>query len=1100
MDDEVETGPVPNGDEGWGRVDLTNLIGSPRTYLFLDQTQLLQTGQTYEQRIAVASSDEPLKITLAYTDVPGFPGVIPALVNDLDLEVEGPGGEVYLGNQFDEGESVAGSSAPDRFNNVEAVHLSEPDPGEYIVRVRARNVVRDARRDTPAVVDQDFALVISADITPAGTPIVFLDRPAYTAPSEIRIKLVDSALGPTNVLVTVQSTTESAVESVLLRATTFGSFTGRIVTAMGPATLDGRLQIAHGNLIQVSFTDSASGHSATATAVADFIPPVISNVTVTNRFGRTLISWDTDEPATSIVRFGTNSSLGLAETNLARVQSHEVSLSDLRAGTVYYFLVASADAARNAATNSGGVLSFTAVGAPTLLLVDNYIDDGVWTFVPLSVYTDTLNAIGTSYDVWDAQLIGHTPSFEEMRPFRLVVWRLSDSIFGQAIDATDQGAIRQYLAGGGAFFLSSMEQLSRITSSFKQDVLHVQNFNTDAGVPEILGPTGNPLTAGIDMQLDYSLYDDDLHEGFDIPLDISDTFTPTSDAAPLLLNAQTREVAGMMYPRIGQNSTGRVAFLSFPLDAVPTNGTAPNSRIALMRNIINFLAPGQSGSQINFDSSEYTLPSLVTVELADAGLAGVGHASVNIYSDTVTNRIVLSLAETIPPGLFRGSITLTNAGVSAPNHLQARNGDRLRAEYFDQSANISITATALVDTVYPIISGIVSNADFVQATISWDTSKDADGLVQFGESKFLGRTGYDPDFNTFHEVVLTGLLPDHDYYYKVVSRDLAGNTATADDAGEPFLLHTLHPIRPPYSDGFDQGAPNWDVFSDGSSTEWTLGVPHNGRDAYSPPNAWCSSINGADSDGIDTFLLSPAIDLTAAATAKLKFQTSYDFSDPTGDDIYQEGLVLIFTNQVSDPAIIGEYVDDSGGWYQEELDLTPYVGNVVNLVWYHTLLTFESAPRVGWMIDDVELTSTPLLPGLRIDRLGTNVVVSWPADDPSWFLVSKRSLATNALWSPVAEGSLVNGRYYVTNAASGPACFYALSKTSGAPALAIGASGPDVTLSWPTNSLNYVLQTSDSIPPARWDTVTNRTYLNGRQQSVTLPRSGQARFFRLVPP
>ena len=29
MDDEVETGPAPNMDEGWGRVDLTQIIGTP---------------------------------------------------------------------------------------------------------------------------------------------------------------------------------------------------------------------------------------------------------------------------------------------------------------------------------------------------------------------------------------------------------------------------------------------------------------------------------------------------------------------------------------------------------------------------------------------------------------------------------------------------------------------------------------------------------------------------------------------------------------------------------------------------------------------------------------------------------------------------------------------------------------------------------------------------------------------------------------------------------------------------------------------------------------------------------------------------------------
>lgn len=35
-------------------------------------------------------ADDALKVTLAYTDVPGLPAAIPALVNDLDLEVISP--------------------------------------------------------------------------------------------------------------------------------------------------------------------------------------------------------------------------------------------------------------------------------------------------------------------------------------------------------------------------------------------------------------------------------------------------------------------------------------------------------------------------------------------------------------------------------------------------------------------------------------------------------------------------------------------------------------------------------------------------------------------------------------------------------------------------------------------------------------------------------------------------------------------------------------------------------------------------------------------------------------------------------------------------
>jgi subtilisin family serine protease len=130
MDDSFGTSPVPNMDEGWGRVDLTPFVASARTFDFVDQTELLTNSQVFEHQVVIASSAEPLKITLAYTDVPGFPGALAALVNDLDLEVVAPDGRLYRGNQFDGGESIPNASGADSINNVEAVHLATPLPGE----------------------------------------------------------------------------------------------------------------------------------------------------------------------------------------------------------------------------------------------------------------------------------------------------------------------------------------------------------------------------------------------------------------------------------------------------------------------------------------------------------------------------------------------------------------------------------------------------------------------------------------------------------------------------------------------------------------------------------------------------------------------------------------------------------------------------------------------------------------------------------------------------------------------------------------------------------------------------------------------------------
>ena len=91
--------------------------------------------------------------------MPVFQG-LPALVNDLDLEVVAPNGAIYRGNQFNAGESVANATGHDSINNVEGVFISNPVAGEYTVRVRARNVVQDARVDS-LLTDQDFALVTS---------------------------------------------------------------------------------------------------------------------------------------------------------------------------------------------------------------------------------------------------------------------------------------------------------------------------------------------------------------------------------------------------------------------------------------------------------------------------------------------------------------------------------------------------------------------------------------------------------------------------------------------------------------------------------------------------------------------------------------------------------------------------------------------------------------------------------------------------------------------------------------------------------------------------------------------------------------------------
>jgi len=416
----------------------------------------------------------------------------------------------------------------------------------------------------------------------------------------------------------------------------------------------------------------------------------------------------------------------------------------------------------------------------------------------------------------------------------------------------------------------------------------------------------------------------------------------------------------MSFPRVGNESAGRVVFFAFPLDAIPASGTGPNSRGMILRRVLQFLVPGLDGiGTLALDREGYTIPDTVTIEVADADLAGAGTMTIDCYTSTVTDHIPVTLTETARRGLFRGTATLASmAAAPGPGILRASEGAVVYATYLDASGGITLEATAVVDLSRPVISALTVAPDYQEAVVSWETSEITDALVEFGEGPFLGRTLYSDDLDFSHVITLPQLAPDSVYYFRVTSRDAAGNVAMDDNNGQLYTFRTLLPLLPPVTQSFDSGASDWSVFNgDDSQTEWTLGVPDNGVEtsAVSPPNAWGSSLKGDIADTIDTFLISPAIELTGGNAATLRFQTSYDFSDRTGLDLLEYGEILVFTNN-NDFTTVATFEDISGGWYEEEVDLSAFVGQIVYLVWHHQLLAFDSASRPGWLIDDVSLT------------------------------------------------------------------------------------------------------------------------------------------------
>ena len=152
---------LPSNNQGMGRLNLERAFdAAPR--ILVDQIELFSgVGESHVIEGTVADSDQPFRVTLAWTDAPGST-IGNAWVNDLDLRVtlNGNAGSVtYLGNVFNKDLSQPGG-IKDHRNNVESVWLPAGTSGNFTVRVTASNIPGDGVPNNNDVTDQDFALVV----------------------------------------------------------------------------------------------------------------------------------------------------------------------------------------------------------------------------------------------------------------------------------------------------------------------------------------------------------------------------------------------------------------------------------------------------------------------------------------------------------------------------------------------------------------------------------------------------------------------------------------------------------------------------------------------------------------------------------------------------------------------------------------------------------------------------------------------------------------------------------------------------------------------------------------------------------------------------
>ena len=116
--------------------------------------------------------------------------------------------------------------------------------------------------------------------------------------------------------------------------------------------------------VEYAFFDATAG-SYTASYIDEQLPE-ISNVQVqAENDGTATVTWDTSEPASSRVDYGTSSgSLPFSQSDPEPVTSHSVQISGLEPNATYYFRVTSADGEANSVTEPEPLLSPGAFSTP----------------------------------------------------------------------------------------------------------------------------------------------------------------------------------------------------------------------------------------------------------------------------------------------------------------------------------------------------------------------------------------------------------------------------------------------------------------------------------------------------------------------------------------------------------------------------------------------------------------------------------------------------------------------------------------------------------------------------------------------------------------
>ncbi|MCX6000573.1 MAG: fibronectin type III domain-containing protein, partial [Chloroflexi bacterium] len=518
-------------------------------------------------------------------------------------------------------------------------------------------------------------------------------------------------------------------------------------------------------------------------------PPFISEVAVSAiTHNSAIVTWTTDQPATSQVEYGADASYGLTTAiDMNLVTNHSVKITGLNPSSVdystdpptytystYHYRVRS----KNATTDE-------AVGP----------DGSFRTGVPPDTTPPVISEVSVS-GITDTTV--------------LITWTTSEPATSQVECGTDTGygtttAVDTHLVTNHELALSGLTNgttyhyVVRSRDAAGNEGMSADSTFTTSPPPDITPPAISAAAVPPQEITSFSVrvvWTTDEDSTSQVEYGLSDAYGSITVLHAAMLRSHSVTLTGLM-----PNTTYHYRVRS--RDAAWNEGASPDATFTTGATV-----PPTTPSNVapaNGVADTTLTPELKASTFLDADTADSHAASwwqITTIPGNYTNPVFDSGLDTLHLAEIQIAEGVLRTNTTYYWHVRYQDSYGRWSPY---SGETSFTTVA--DTTAPVISGAaVSGLSSTSAVIAWNTDEPSTTQVEYGTTTAYGSvTTLDANLVNSHSVTLTALTPGTTYHYRLRSKDASSNEAVSLDGS--FATATVPDTTPPLISGVTSSPP-----------------------------------------------------------------------------------------------------------------------------------------------------------------------------------------------------------------------------------------------------------------------------------------------------